>query len=38
MAVVLESTLVRTRHSFVSLGKSNADEIAFSPEIHTFTG
>lgn len=38
MAVVLESTLVCTRHSFVSLGKSNADEIAFSPEIHTFTG
>lgn len=33
MAVLLESTLVCTRHSFVSLGKSNADEIAFSSEM-----
>ena len=38
MAVVLETTLVCTRHSFVSLGKSNADEVAFSSEIYTFTG
>lgn len=39
MAVVLESTLVCTRHSFLSLGKSNADEVvAFSSEIYTLTG